>query len=104
VGCVLARETGVLVVLTDNGPVRASYGARMLCAIARDRSRSPETGEWVTVRRWCDGPVTVEDVLTRPYRSPALATVLPLHRNRDRAQPDGAAEHPTAQDPAAPHP
>jgi hypothetical protein len=25
VGCVLAREVGVLVVLTDEGPVRASY-------------------------------------------------------------------------------
>ena len=75
-GCVLAGETGVLVVLTDDGPVRASYGARMLCAIARDRSRSPEAGEWVTLRRWSDGPVTVEDVLTRP----ALAKVLPLRR------------------------
>lgn len=82
-GCVLARETGVLVVLTDDGPVRASYGARMLCAIARDRSRSPEAGEWVTVRRWCDGPVTVEEVLTRP----SLATVLPLDRNRLRKNP-----------------
>jgi hypothetical protein len=81
VGCVLAREIGVLVVLTDDGPVRASYGARMLGAIARDRSRSPEAGEWVTVRRWCDGPVTVEDVLTRPYRPP-LAKVLPLHAGR----------------------
>jgi len=76
VGCVLAGETGVLVVLTDDGPVRASYGARMLCAIARDRSRSPQAGDWVTVRRWSDGPVTVEDVLTRP----ALAKVLPLRR------------------------
>jgi hypothetical protein len=104
VGCVLARETGVLVVLTDNGPVRASYGARMLCAIARDRSRAPVAGEWVTVHRWCDGPVTVEDVLTRPYRSSALATVLPLHRNRDRVPLAGAAEDLAAQDPAAPHP
>ena len=78
----LAREIGVLVVLTDDGPVRASYGARMLCAIARDPSRSPQAGEWVTVRRWCDGPVTVEDVLTPQPRQPALATVLPLRRNR----------------------
>ena len=64
----LAREIGVLVVLTDDGPVRASYGARMLGEIARDRSRLPEPGEWVTLRRWCDGPVTVEGVLTRPCR------------------------------------
>ena len=77
----LAREIGVLVVLTDDGLVRASYGARMLGAIARDRSRSPEAGEWVTVRRWCDGPVTVEDVLTRRSRPP-LAKVLPLHAGR----------------------
>ncbi len=86
-GCVLAGETGVLVVLTDDGPVRASYGARMLCAIARDRSRSPEAGEWVTLRRWSDGPVTVEAVLTRP----ALAKVLPLRpgpRRNPRGSPD----------------
>jgi hypothetical protein len=82
VGCVLAREIGVLVVLTDDGPVRASYGARMLGAIARDRSRVPEAGEWVAVRRWCDGPVTVENTLTRP--TPSLAEVLPLRVRRGR--------------------
>jgi hypothetical protein len=85
---VLAREIGVLVVLTDDGAVRASYGARMLGAIARDRSRLPEAGEWVTLRRWCDGPWTVEGVLGRPYQPPALATVVPLHRNRPRTNPD----------------
>ena len=89
----LAREIGVLVVLTDDGPVRASYGARMLGAIARDRSRSPEAGEWVTVRRWCDGPVTVEEVLTRPSR-PALATVVPLHRSRLRKDPGISPDRP----------
>ncbi len=69
VGCVLAREIGVLVVLTDVGPVRASYGARMLGQIARDRSRVPEPGEWVALRRWYDGPVTVERTLSR-HRAP----------------------------------
>jgi ribosome biogenesis GTPase len=78
---VLARETGVLVVLTDHGPVRASYGARMLAAIARDRSRLPDPGEWVALRRWCDGPVTVEDVLNR-RPPPALAPVVPLRPRR----------------------
>ena len=34
-------------------------------AIARDRSRVPEPGEWVVLRRWYDGPVTVEAALTR---------------------------------------
>jgi ribosome biogenesis GTPase / thiamine phosphate phosphatase len=76
VGCVVDREIGVLVVLTDDGPVRATYGARMLGVICRDRSRVPEPGDWVSVRRWCDGPVTVEDTLT-PADQP-LARVLPL--------------------------
>ena len=86
VGCVLARETGVLLVLTDAGPVRASYGARMLGAIARDRSGVPEPGDWVTLRRWCDGPVTVEGSYSRPPRP--LAPVLPLRgcRARDPAR------------------
>ena len=77
----LASEIGVLVVLTDDGPVRATYGARMLCAIARDRSRVPVPGEWVGLRRWCDGPVTVESTLTRPP-APPLARVLQLPSHR----------------------
>lgn len=80
-GCVLARELGILVVLTDEGPVRATYGAGMLGAIARDRSRVPDPGEWVSVRRWSDGPVTVESPLTR-FATPQLAQVLVLHRGR----------------------
>jgi ribosome biogenesis GTPase len=75
---VLAREIGTLVVLTDVGPVRASYGAHMLGKIARDRSRLPEPGEWVVLRRWYDGPVTVEAALTR--RPSRLAPVVPLRR------------------------
>ena len=90
VGCVLAREIGVLVVLTDDGPVRASYGARMLGAIARDRSRSPEAGEWVTaaplVRR-------TRDRRGRPHPAAALATVLPLHRTAAQ-EPGGSRDQP----------
>jgi hypothetical protein len=77
VGCVLARELGVLLVLTDVGLLRATFGAQVLGAIARDRSRVPEPGEWVSLIRWCDGPVTVERTLTRPPPAP-LARVLPL--------------------------
>lgn len=77
VGCVLARERGVLVVLTGAGPVRASYGARMLSRIAGGRAHLPEPGEWVALRRWADGPVTVDDCLT-PLPPRPLATVLPL--------------------------
>jgi hypothetical protein len=83
VGCVLSREVGVLVVLTDTGRVRATYGARLLGLLARDRSRVPEPGEWVCLQRWSDGPVTVEDVLGRPT-TPALADVVPLRRGRSR--------------------
>ena len=75
----LAREVGVLVVLTDVGRVRASYGARVLGELARDRSRVPEPGEWVVLRRWCDGPVTVERILSRPP-SQGLAPIVPLLR------------------------
>jgi hypothetical protein len=83
VGCVVAREVGVLVVLTDGGLLRATYGARMLGAIARDRSRIPAPGEWVTLRRWADGPVTVEDAWGRAP-APPLATVVPLRPRRRR--------------------
>jgi hypothetical protein len=81
VGCVLACDVGVLVVLTDEGTVRASYGAKMLGAIARDRSHVPTAGEWVSLRRWPDGPVTVEGTLGPANPSP-LARVLPLRRAR----------------------
>jgi hypothetical protein len=91
VGCVLARETGILLVLTDRGPARATYGARMLGAIARDRSRVPEPGEWVTLRRWYDGPVTVEDLCT-PGRPPTLAEVLPWRGPRRSTGRHGPAD------------
>jgi len=77
VGCVIAFETGVLVVLTDDGALRATYGADMLGVIAHDRSRVPRPGEWVMLSRWCDGRVTVEATLT-PTASARLARVLPL--------------------------
>ena len=77
VGCVLATDTGLLLVLTDEGAVRATFGPRLLGEIARDRSRVPTPGEWVTLRRWSDGPVTVE--ATHGHRpAPALAEVVPL--------------------------
>jgi hypothetical protein len=77
VGCVISFETGVLVVLTDEGALRATYGADMLGVIAHDRSRVPRPGEWVMLCRWCDGRVTVEATLT-PSASARLARVLPL--------------------------
>ncbi len=80
VGCVLRQEVGVLVVLTDGGPLRATYGARMLAAVARDRGCVPEPGEWVALRRWSDGPVTVEGTVYRPAAPTRLAPVVALRR------------------------
>lgn len=75
VGCVCGVETGVLHVLTDRGEVRASFDGRMLAAIARDRSCLPGPGDWVRLRRWHDGRVTVDGPLVAP-----LARVVPLRR------------------------
>ncbi len=66
VGCVVRVEVGVAVVLTDGGETRASYSGRMLAEVARDRSRAPVAGDWVTLRTWPDGRVTLEECLTRP--------------------------------------
>ena len=81
IGCVLGGEVGVLVVLTDQGELRASYGSRMLGAVARDRTRVPEPGEWVVLQQWSDARVTVEEVLAGPPGR-ALATVHPLEGRR----------------------
>ena len=80
VGCVLGHEVGVLRVLTDRGEVRATYSGRMLGALARDRSSAPEVGEWVALRVWPDGPVTVEGLVWRPPARTTLAPVVPLRR------------------------
>jgi hypothetical protein len=77
VGCVLATATGWLLALTDAGAVRATYGSRVLGEIARDKSRVPTPGEWVTLRHWSDGPVTVEATHGARRERP-LAEVVPL--------------------------
>ncbi len=92
VGCVLRIDTGVAVVLTDHGVRRAGYGARLLAAVARDRSRAPEPGDWVRLRSWPGSRTTLEECLTRPpagwRRSASLrpggdsATVLELPGSR----------------------
>lgn len=83
-GCVLSRARGIVVVLTARGPERASYGARMLGLVARDRSLAPEPGEWVGLRRWPDGPLTVEGIASRPGPAATLADVVPLRPHTRR--------------------
>lgn len=77
VACVVRVEVGVLVVLTDRGEVRATLDGRMLASVARDRSNLPEAGDWVALRRWPDGRVTVlRTIRPAPIR---LAEVVALH-------------------------
>jgi ribosome biogenesis GTPase len=79
VGCVVDTEPGVAVVLTDHGECRASYGGGMLALIARDRSLLPSAGDWVVLRRWPDGRVTVESPMRRRAD---CARVIPLRRRQ----------------------
>lgn len=53
-------------VLTELGATAATYCASLLLAVARARSAGrlwPKPGDRVAVRRWPDGPVTVEGVV-----------------------------------------
>ena len=53
-------------VLTEIGATAATYCASLLLAAARARSAGrlwPKPGDRVAVRRWPDGPVTVEGVV-----------------------------------------
>lgn len=53
-------------VLTELGAASATYGANLLLAAARARAAGrlwPKPGDRVALRRWPDGPVTVEGVV-----------------------------------------
>jgi ribosome biogenesis GTPase len=53
-------------VLTELGSASATYGAALLLGAARARSAGrlwPKPGDRVALRRWPDGPVTVEGVV-----------------------------------------
>lgn len=92
VGCVLSIEPGVAVVLTDSGTVRASWGSRLLGQVARDRALAPAPGDWVVLRRWYDGPVTVESGCRTGSSDRPLATVLPWRRTAMKASDQGPGE------------
>ena len=64
-GRVARVDRGLCTVLTATGVVRASWGAALLDSVALDPLLAPCTGDWAVVRRWPDGPVTVETVLAR---------------------------------------
>jgi ribosome biogenesis GTPase len=58
-------DRGVCTVFTAAGTDRASLGAGLLIAAARDARRLPCVGDWVAVRTWPDRRSTVEAVLPR---------------------------------------
>jgi ribosome biogenesis GTPase len=61
-GRVSRVDKGLCTVLTEEGPLRASWSGALLAEIAKDASATPCTGDWVAVRRWPDDPITVERV------------------------------------------
>jgi ribosome biogenesis GTPase / thiamine phosphate phosphatase len=64
-GRVVRVDRGVCTVLTRTGPLRVSAGGDLLEAMAADGSAGPCTGDWCALRRWPDGPSTVEALLPR---------------------------------------
>ena len=66
---VLARVTrtdrGACDLLGADGPLRATWGADVVAAVASDPLAVPSTGDWVRAQPWPDGRVTVEAVLPR---------------------------------------
>lgn len=64
-GRVSRVDKGLCTVLTEDGPVRASWSGSLLAQIAKDPQAVPCTGDWVAVRHWPDDPITVELVAPR---------------------------------------
>jgi ribosome biogenesis GTPase / thiamine phosphate phosphatase len=64
-GRVARVDRGVCTVLTAGGPARASLAGAVLGAGAADPAALPCAGDWVAVRTWPDGRITLEAVLPR---------------------------------------
>jgi ribosome biogenesis GTPase len=64
-GRVARVDRGVCTVLTGAGTTRASLAGAILSAAAGDPVALPCAGDWVAVRMWPDGRITIEAVLPR---------------------------------------
>ncbi|MEU4194116.1 ribosome small subunit-dependent GTPase A [Kribbella sp. NPDC026611] len=64
-GRVSRVDKGLATVLTEDGPVRATWSGALLAAIAADPQAGPCTGDWVVLRFWPDERITLESVLPR---------------------------------------
>ncbi|MEO7745883.1 MAG: GTPase RsgA, partial [Actinomycetota bacterium] len=62
---VTRTDRGACDLLGEEGPWRATWGADVVAAVARDPLAVPSTGDWVAVQLWPDGHRTVEAVLPR---------------------------------------
>ncbi len=67
-GRVLTVEPGLVRVRCGGRVVRATVGADLLAAMARDVTATPRPGDRVLVRTWADGRATVERVVVRRLR------------------------------------
>jgi ribosome biogenesis GTPase len=64
-GRVARVDRGVCTVLTEAGTTRASLAGAVLAAAAAEPAALPCAGDWVVVRAWPDGRITLEAVLPR---------------------------------------
>jgi ribosome biogenesis GTPase / thiamine phosphate phosphatase len=64
---VLRVDRGIVLARAGAEVLRASLGSDLLDRIARDPMAAPCTGDWCVLRRWPDGPVTVEQVCPRRH-------------------------------------
>ncbi|MFF0268366.1 ribosome small subunit-dependent GTPase A [Kribbella sp. NPDC004536] len=64
-GRVSRVDKGLATVLTERGPVRATWSGGLLTAVANDPQAGPCTGDWAVLRFWSDDRITLESVLPR---------------------------------------
>ncbi len=62
---VTRTDRGACDLIGPDGPLRATWGADVVAAVAADPQAVPSTGDWVLVQLWPDGHRTVEHVLPR---------------------------------------
>ena len=64
-GRVARVDKGLATVLTEDGPVRATWSGVLLTAMAGDPQAGPCTGDWAVLRFWPDDRITLESIAPR---------------------------------------
>ena len=64
-GRIARVDKGLATVLTEDGPVRATWSGAVLSAMASDPQAGPCTGDWVVLRFWPDDRITLESLAPR---------------------------------------